>query len=244
MKKVNWFQFDVPTSYSEIESLQKTIFNNKLAQPSLSDVMIVCQHFPVLTLGRRTKPEHVYHSRGYLWGQGVEVHEIVRGGSVTAHEPGQLVFYPILNLKNYNLDAMQYVSRLTDWMVQVCHSLGIVATGVPTLMLPHPEGTHLTGAWVGNKKIASIGIRTQNSITMHGVALNVNNDCSTFQYISPCGIEGLKVCSARQLTGIRYDVQKVMKISEDTFKKLFDVHTEIIYESVSVDSEEFVTVYG
>ena len=244
MKAVNWFQFDVPTSYAEIESLQKTIFNNKLAQASLSDVVIACQHFPVLTLGRRTKAEHVHHSRRYLWNQGVEVHEIVRGGSVTAHEPGQLVFYPLLNLKNYGLDGVQYLAKLGEWMIRVCHDLGMRVSLSPVASVLHPEGTHLTGVWVGIQKVASIGIRIQNSITMHGVALNINNDCSTFQYIAPCGIEGLKVSSAQQVTGITYDLYKVMKMAEEHFKKLFGVSTECIYESVPVEGTESGVVYG
>jgi lipoyl(octanoyl) transferase len=233
IKPVNWFQFDVPASYTEIESLQKTIFNNKLAKHSLSDVVIACQHFPVLTLGRRTKKEHLLQSKKLYLQQGIDIHDIVRGGSVTAHEPGQLVFYPILNLKSYELDSMQYVQKLTTWMLQICQTLGLECSDQPKTPINHPEGTYLTGVWAGDLKVASIGIRVQRQITMHGVAININNNCDLFKLISPCGMPSLKVSSLKQILGLPFDLMTVMQLAKNSFKEIFNVTTESIDDNPS-----------
>lgn len=228
MKTVKWTQFDQPQRYADIEDLQRRIFEKKLNDKNEDDVVIVCQHLPVLTLGRRTKDAHIYESLESLKARDVDVHEIVRGGSVTAHEPGQWVFYPLLNLDAYGLDAMGYVRRLTQWMIQVCQELGVKCSSEPEHPVDHSAGTHLTGVWVGDCKIASIGIRVQNAVTMHGVALNVNNDMALFDSIAPCGIQGLKITSLQQILRTHVDIARVLGLSEATFKALLGVETNHI----------------
>jgi len=165
-------------SYLDGLAVQKALVEERRAN-QIPDVLILVRHPPVITLGvRRTSRSHVVASDARLAELGVEVHETGRGGDVTFHGPGQLVAYPILDLRPDRCDVHRYVRDLEEVMIRMCADYGVVAQRRPGL----------TGAWVGPDKIGAIGVRISRWITSHGLALNVNPDLRYFQLIVPCGI--------------------------------------------------------
>jgi lipoyl(octanoyl) transferase len=167
--------------------------NGSLAE----DTLLLLEHPPVYTLGRNTEPAHIPGGPERLEALGAACHAVDRGGSVTFHGPGQLVAYPIVRLAEvfpipaapHHGDVIRYLRALEEALCATCNIAGVPATPSPPL----------TGAWVGEEKIASIGIKLSYGVTMHGVALNVTNDLSWFMHIVPCGISGRGVTSLARL---------------------------------------------
>ncbi|MGB7189175.1 MAG: lipoyl(octanoyl) transferase LipB [Acidobacteriaceae bacterium] len=159
----------------------------------IGNTLLLLEHPPVLTLGRNASRSHIVASDEFLALHGVEVHEINRGGDVTYHGPGQLVGYPIFDLRSFapRLGAVEYVRKLEEALIRACADFGIPAqrvsgrTGVWTL----PGGS------VAEKKIAAIGVHIARGITSHGFALNVTTDLRDFDLIVPCGIRDRAVTS-------------------------------------------------
>jgi len=168
---------------------------------AISDVLVLLEHLPVITLGRNAKTKNIVASPELLAERGVEVFECDRGGDVTFHGPGQLVAYPIFDLRGFpsdsatrkTLGAVEYVRRLEEALIRTCADFGVPAKRIPGL----------TGAWTGEgeeAKIAALGVHISQGVTSHGVALNVNNDLSFFDLIVPCGIASKAITSmAEQL---------------------------------------------
>ena len=129
----------------------------------------------------------------------IDVVDIRRGGGTTAHNPGQLVFYPILHLQQLNLGISEYIRELESIGVELLEQLGVHAErqkGFP-------------GLWIGTKKIASIGVRVSKFITFHGMAINIQNDLSIFEFITPCGLDDVKMTSVLKETGKRHSMSQV-----------------------------------
>jgi lipoate-protein ligase B len=192
-------------------ALQEETFEARIENPSLQDVIILCQHLPVITLGRRTQSRHLKMDAEFYTQLGFEILTTDRGGSVTSHEPGQWVLYPILNLKRRGWTVRIYLDWLVQVTVDLCRVFGVDAAKCPSPPIPQPEGTHVTGVWVGQQKLASVGIRVQNGITLHGLALNVNNDCKIFEWLDPCGFSNLRVTSMAQILGRSLSMDSVAK---------------------------------
>lgn len=152
------------------------------------DVLILCEHPPVVTLGRSTKAGNLLVTAEYLSAVGVELREVERGGDVTIHEPGQLVIYPIVDLEQHRKDLHWYLRQLEEVVIVALKENGIEGGRV----------TGLTGVWVENRKIASIGVHARDWVTWHGVALNVVNDLSTFSHVVPCGIDGVTMTTVER----------------------------------------------
>jgi lipoyl(octanoyl) transferase len=148
-----------------------------------------------------------------LAAKGVEVHEAGRGGDVTYHGPGQIVAYPILDLRPDRCDVHRYVRDLEEVMIRVCADYGIAAQRV--------EG--LSGAWVGAEKIGAIGVRISRWITSHGFAFNVNTRLEDFQLIVPCGIGDRGVTSLRKLVGAELPIDEVEDRIIRRFAEVFDM---------------------
>jgi len=145
-----------------------------------SSALILCRHYPVITVGRSGKRENIKLSESQLHAQGVAVCQVSRGGDVTYHGPGQLMAYPICNLSFLKNDIHAFLRMLEQVVISLVEEFGIVAE--------RKEG--LTGVWVGNKKIASLGIAVSHWITFHGFALNVTqDDLQNFSFIRPCGMD-------------------------------------------------------
>ncbi len=175
------------TPYDVAWSLQKRAASARSAATLDQDLLILVQHPPVVTLGRSTKPGNLLVTPEYLASRGVELRDVERGGDVTIHEPGQLVAYPIIDLKRHKQDLHWYLRQIEESIIVALRTFGLETGRV----------AGLTGVWredsVGKRKLASIGVHARDWVTWHGVALNVENDLSTFDHVVPCGINQVQM---------------------------------------------------
>ena len=155
------------------------------------DTVLIVEHPPVITLGARQSANKLLIGRDELAQRGIDVVEIRRGGGTTAHNPGQLVFYPILHLQQLGLGVSEYVRTLETIGIELLEPLGL--TGQRRKGYP--------GLWVDERKIASIGVRVSRSVTRHGMAINITNDLSLFDLMVPCGLDNVQMTSGRKETG-------------------------------------------
>ena len=178
--------------YAEGLALQQELVSARKAD-RIPDQLLLLEHPPVITLGVKVRNDrsHVLASEQLLDDAGVELFETGRGGDVTYHGPGQLVGYPIIDLRPDRCDVHKYVRDLEEVMIATAAVFGVSAARV----------AGLTGAWVGRDKLAAIGVRISRWITSHGFAFNVDTDLSHFSLIVPCGIEGRGVTSLGRLLG-------------------------------------------
>lgn len=179
----------------------------------IPDQLLLLEHPDVITLGvkNRGARSHVLESDAALAGKGIAVFETGRGGDVTYHGPGQLVGYPIVDLKPDRCDVHRYVRDLEEVMIQVCASFGIAAGRV----------TGYSGAWVADRKIGAIGVRISRWITSHGLAFNVTTELSGFDLIVPCGIADRGVTSLARELGRPVDMEEAGRRLARTFATLF-----------------------
>jgi len=186
--------------YGEALKLQRELVEDRRAG-RIPDVLVLLQHPPVITLGVKGDGGlvNVLASPQRLAELGIEVSETGRGGDVTYHGPGQIVGYPILDLKPDRCDVHRYVRDLEDVMIRVCADYGVNAGRI----------AGLTGAWVGNEKIGAIGVRISRWITSHGFAFNVTTNLADFQLIVPCGITDRGVTSLEKATGRELSISAV-----------------------------------
>jgi lipoate-protein ligase B len=163
----------------------------EIAASAHAHVIFCVEHEPVLTMGKNSDAANLLFPREFYERQGVEIFDTERGGQVTAHMPGQLVVYPILNMSALKLSIRDYVNILEESVIHTLAKYGVHAHRD----LEHP------GVWIGHEKICALGVRIKSRVSMHGLALNVNNDLSLFGKIIPCGIKFRSVTSlARQTT--------------------------------------------
>jgi lipoyl(octanoyl) transferase len=179
-------------AYSDALELQKQLVEHRRAD-NVPDQLLLLQHPPVITLGVKSRNDrsHVLETAERLAERGIELLETGRGGDVTYHGPGQLVGYPIIDLNPDRRDVHRYVRDLEDVLIRAVARFGIEATRSPGL----------TGVWVGDSKLAAIGVRIARWITSHGFALNVATNLEDFGLIVPCGIADKGVTSIDELTG-------------------------------------------
>jgi len=161
--------------------------------------LILLEHEPVVTFGRRSDPAELLVPREVLAQKGIEFHKIDRGGKITYHGPGQVVGYPIMPLLGARRDVFKYLRSLEQVLIEVLGEFGIAAG----------RARGYTGVWVGNEKIAAIGVGLTRWITFHGFALNVNTDLNAFRLITPCGITDKAVTSMQKLLGRDVSLQAV-----------------------------------
>lgn len=176
--------------------------------------LLLLEHPHVFTLGRGADSSNILAGAEQLQTNSVEVHETGRGGDVTYHGPGQLVGYPVINLKPDRCDVHRYVRDLEEVLIRTIADFGVIGTRI--------EG--LTGVWVGNEKIAAIGVRIARWITSHGFALNVNTDLDYFKMIVPCGITDKGVTSLSRLLGKPIPLYEVARIVSNEFARVFARH--------------------
>ena len=174
-------------------AVQEELVTKKRADRSLGDELLLLEHDPVYTIGR-TPDQSSLRGAGHL---PHPLFPINRGGQATYHGPGQLIGYPIIDLRNCGQDLHRYLRWLEDLLVETLSAVGIVAT----------TRTGLTGVWVENRKVASIGVGVRHWITMHGFALNVCGDLSPFDQIVPCGISNVTMTSIEKETGAAHCVE-------------------------------------
>ncbi|PYI90772.1 MAG: octanoyltransferase [Verrucomicrobia bacterium] len=194
-------------TFADALTLQEKLVAQKRADHSLGDELLLLEHDPVYTIGRTPDQsslrgaDHLPHP----------LFPINRGGQATYHGPGQLMGYPIIDLRNCGQDLHRYLRWLEDLLVETLGAAGIAATT--------REG--LTGVWVDNRKIASIGVGVRHWITMHGFALNVCGDLSPFDQIVPCGISNVAMTSIEKETGRQDSVMEVASwVSEIALRRI------------------------
>ena len=201
--------------YDEALSLQKRIEAARQADRD-PDVLLLLEHPPVYTKGRRTKPGELGMGEDWYRMQGIEIFEADRGGHVTYHGPGQLVAYPIVSLKPYGDNVHEYVRRLERVMIDSLATFGVGAAVI--------DG--LTGVWVGGgppdgRKIGSIGVHVSRGVTTHGLAVNVNNDLQPFEWVVPCGIDGVRMTSICRELGHEVDLDAYMDVVTERFGEIY-----------------------
>ena len=201
--------------YEEARSLQKRIEAARQAD-EIPDVLLLLEHPPVYTKGRRTQPGELAMGEDWYRMQGIEVCETDRGGAVTYHGPGQLVGYPIVSLRPYRDDVREYVHGLERLMIDSLAAYGVEAKVI--------DG--LTGVWVGGgppegRKIGSIGVHVSRGVTTHGFAVNVNNDLQPFEWVVPCGIEGVRMTSLCRELGAEQDLEAYMDAISERFGEIY-----------------------
>jgi lipoyl(octanoyl) transferase len=218
--------------YEGARRAQKRIESARLAG-EIPDVLLLLEHPPVYTKGRRAEPGELGMGEDWYRMQGIEVCETDRGGRVTYHGPGQLVGYPIVSLKPYGNNVHEYVQGLERLMIE-----SLAASGVKAGVI---QG--LTGVWAGEsappvgattvdvaeevtegrlRKIGSIGVHVNRGVTTHGFAINVNNDLQPFEWIVPCGIEGCRVTSLNRELAAEQDMGRFTDTIVERFGEVYE----------------------
>ena len=199
-------------SYSDALEIQKHLVERRKSN-EIPDQLLLLEHPPVITLGVKTRNDrsHVVATAEVLQEEGVEVFESGRGGDVTYHGPGQLVGYPIMDLRPDRCDVHRYVRDLEEVLIRVAADYGVTASRLPGL----------TGAWVGGDKLAAIGVRIARWVTSHGFALNVNTNLAHFNLIVPCGIADKGVTSLARAAGRTLHMDEVSDSTARAFMAVF-----------------------
>ena len=184
--------------------------------PPPPDFILICEHLPVITIGVSGKESNLLVSQEILQRRNIKLIKTNRGGDVTAHNPGQIVMYPILDLERYRCDVKWFLKTMEEAVISLLREYTIDAIRI--------EGR--TGVWIRDahppRKICSIGIRCSRWITMHGLALNVNNDLSIFSLINPCGFTNIIMTSMEKETGAKQNIYEVKERLLDHFLRILN----------------------
>ena len=194
--------------YAEALTRQKEIVREVAL--GAQDALVLCEHPAVITLGRKSSEANILLARPDLASRGVRVISVDRGGDVTLHAPGQLIIYPIMNLKRAGLDIRRYLQKLEQVGVDLLGDFDIVATGDDARR----------GVWVGKEKIASMGVGVSRWVTYHGMGLNVNTDLSLFGLIRPCGMD-VRMTSLEKALGRSVAMEEARAGVERHFQRVF-----------------------
>jgi lipoyl(octanoyl) transferase len=198
--------------YGDARAAQKRLEAARSAD-ELPDLLLLLEHPPVYTKGRRATADELPMGEDWYRRQGIEVSDTDRGGRVTYHGPGQLVGYPIISLRRYRDDVHEYIRRMERVIVTALRRWGVRAGPI--------DG--LTGVWTAEpRKIASIGVHVNRSVTTHGFAINVNNDLQPFEWIVPCGIEACRMTSLSRELGLAQDLDAFATTVRDSFGDLYE----------------------
>jgi lipoate-protein ligase B len=222
--------------YGEVLELQRAVARARISGAIDQDVLILVEHPPVVTLGRASKAGHLLASPALLATRGVELFEVERGGDVTFHGPGQLVGYPIFDLKRHRQDLHWYLRQVEEALIRAVAPFGIVGD----------RHVGFTGVWTQGRKLASIGVHARDWVTWHGFALNVTTDLSYFDLMVPCGIAEVQMTSIEREIALREDEpggnahywpSTTANVSA-AFAELFDL------EKAALDGEELQRLAG
>lgn len=187
----------------------------------IPNTVLVVEHPPVITMGARKTENKLLVKPDLLGEKGIEIVEIRRGGGCTAHNPGQIVVYPIIKLKSLNIGVNDYIRQLEAIGVELLDIFGIKSSrrkGFP-------------GLWVGPRKIGSIGVQVKRWVTLHGMAININNDLSIFENIVPCGLDGVCITSVKNESGHENPMDAVKKKMMELCVKYFSNRELAVYEA-------------
>ena len=191
--------------YREAWELQNTL-HAQVATGSTASVILLVEHAPVITLGIHKDHNRLLHTEEQLARAGIEVIQTRRGGGSTAHNPGQLVIYPIVNLATCKFRVAPFVHYLEHIAMEVLAQTGVHATRKP----------RYPGLWVAERKIASVGIQIAQGVSMHGIAINLHNDLGIFDHIVPCGIDGVEMTSSLKEGGAMVPMHKLKEMVQSS----------------------------
>jgi lipoate-protein ligase B len=210
----HWWCIDLDTiDYGEAWKLQTDIVaarNNRVID---EDIILMLEHPPVFTLGRRGGAENLMVSESFLEKSGIAVTQVERGGNITYHGPGQLVVYPIVDLEAAQISVVEFVNALEEVMLQTVEIWGIKAE----------RNSVNRGIWIGNQKLGSIGIALRRGVSFHGLALNVNLDLTPFTWIQPCGLKGVQMASMKQELAGEVAMPDVRKVIKNKFESVLGI---------------------
>ncbi|MBU0683978.1 MAG: lipoyl(octanoyl) transferase LipB [Candidatus Omnitrophota bacterium] len=201
--------------YENALNFQKEMLQRRV-RGEISDMLILAEHYPVVTFGRVKDEENIL-SKASLEDDNISIFFSNRGGKITYHAPGQLLLYPIIDLRKKKRDVRYYIDFLEKMAVKSLKCLGV----------PAKRKENERGVWVSGKKIAFTGISLKNWVTFHGIAVNINNDITPFSYINPCGEKNIEVTSLKEVLGEELSMTIVKKI----FVKSFLENMEIEYNT-------------
>ena len=204
--------------YTECLELQRDLARRRITGEIDEDLLLLLEHPPVVTLGRTAKEAHIVSSPDRLRARGVEVFEVERGGDVTFHGPGQLVGYPILDLKRHRQDLHWYLRQVEEALIVALGEVGIDAE----------RHSGYTGVWTRGRKIASIGVHARDWVTWHGFALNVTTDLSYFELIVPCGIPQVQMTSVARELGCDMSMREMSEVVSRAFGQVFDLELRAV----------------
>lgn len=205
-----WLNHQGLVPYAAAWEYQRSLVTQRIKNPSLDDVLILLEHPPVYTLGTGANPDFLKFNPAQTdW----EVYRTERGGEVTYHCPGQLVGYPILNLRHYQQDLHWYLRQLEEVIIRVLSIYGLQGLRLPGF----------TGVWLEGRKVAAIGIKVRRWITMHGFALNVCPELTGFEHIVPCGIEDKPIGSLAQFLP-EIEIEHIRSQIAAAFAEVFQVN--------------------
>jgi lipoate-protein ligase B len=205
--------------YPEAWDLQLRLVEARARGGLSNEVVLLVEHPPVFTLGKRGGRENLLIPEQRLRQTGIPLVQVERGGNITYHGPGQLVAYPIVHLPSVGLGVVDLVERLEEVMIRTCGAFGVRA-----------ERNALNrGAWVGLKKIGSIGIAVRRGVSFHGLALNVNPDLTPFGWIQPCGLEGVGVTSIQSEAGKPVDIADAKGVMQRSAEAVFQTRLTPIF---------------
>ncbi len=193
---------------------------------NIEDTLILVEHPPVITMGRRAEKAHIIGSGKLLEHNGIKIFETNRGGDVTYHGPGQVVGYPIFDLKKYKMGIRRFVENLEEVFISLLKN---------RYDIDAERNEEHTGVWIGNNKIAAMGLAVKRGVTMHGFAFNVNTNLDHFKFIVPCGISDKGVTSVEGLVGKNVDFEKEKNYVLEYFCRVFNYSS---YEEL--DAEEYL----
>jgi lipoate-protein ligase B len=214
-----WLCADLPRlDYQKAWDLQRELVAARESGMLPADILLLLEHTPVFTLGRRCGRENLSISEDLLQKQGIPIVHVERGGDITFHGPGQLVGYPIINLHAANLTVTDYVERLEEVMILTAGHWGVRAG----------RNALNRGIWVGNSKLGSIGIAIRHGITYHGFAFNVNLSLEPFTWINPCGLRGIGMTSLERELSQEISGEEVRKQLKQNIQAIFDVELELM----------------
>ena len=199
-------------AFTEALELQRAVSAARITGAIPDDVLLLVEHQAVVTLGRSTKGDNLHIPDALLAARGVERYEIERGGDATFHGPGQLVGYPIVDLKQHTQDLHWYLRQVEEALIVALSHVGLKAGRV----------TKYTGVWIDDRKIASIGVHARDWVTRHGFALNVNTDLSYFDLFTPCGIADVVMTSTqRELGAAAPSFRTMQRLTAAAFGEVF-----------------------
>ena len=214
--------------YDQALALQQRLVGHKLAGTLAADIVLCLEHPPVFTLGRRAQQPQQAARWQALAQRGVPVVPVGRGGDVTWHGPGQLVLYPLLDLKRLGLGIGTMVQQLEELMIVVAARLGVTAHRDP----------RNRGVWVGEAKLGSIGLQLRRGICFHGLAFNLQPDLTAFSWIDPCGLAGVAMTSIAQLTGRETSPTLGCALLRTAWQELFGPVQPVDPHTLSLETHE------